>query len=148
MFVSGNTIEETTYPNPGLARNDASKESAINEETGEINWDCPCLKTALAPPCGDFFKEAFSCFVASKTEPKGKDCLEKFTVMQECFRANPHIYMNEDAEQSENSLIPSNEQQTIISYCINFKLKAQLCTIFNCLPFNQIHKGKEVLCHT
>lgn len=75
-----------------------SEQSAINEETGEINWDCPCLASALAPPCGEFFKEAFSCFVASKAEPKGSDCLKAFSAMQECFRAHPDIYMKPDDE--------------------------------------------------
>jgi len=75
-----------------------SGQSAINEETGEINWDCPCLASALAPPCGGFFKEAFSCFVASKAEPKGSDCLKAFSAMQECFRAHPDVYMKPDDE--------------------------------------------------
>lgn len=74
------------------------EQSAINEETGEINWDCPCLQAALAPPCGEFFREAFACFVASKTEPKGADCLEKFTAMQDCFRAHPEAYMKDVAD--------------------------------------------------
>lgn len=71
-------------------------QSAINEETGEINWDCPCLQGALEPPCGEFFRAAFSCFVASKAEPKGSDCLELFSAMQDCFRAHPEIYMKSD----------------------------------------------------
>lgn len=66
--------------------------SAVNPETGEINWDCPCLKSALEPPCGHTFKAAFSCFVSSKTEPKGIDCKELFKVMQECFQAHPEKY--------------------------------------------------------
>ena len=70
--------------------------SAIDEETGEINWDCPCLAGALEPPCGEFFRDAFTCFVASKTEPKGTDCLELFTRMQDCFRAHPDIYMKDE----------------------------------------------------
>ncbi len=77
---------------PG-GREEVQPASAINEETGEINWDCPCLKSALAPPCGEFFKEAFSCFAASKSEPKGADCLDKFSAMQDCFRAHPEVYM-------------------------------------------------------
>jgi intermembrane space import and assembly protein 40 len=72
---------------------DTKPQTAIDEETGEINWDCPCLQSALAPPCGEFFRDAFSCFVASKTEPKGSDCLEKFGAMQDCFRAHPEIYL-------------------------------------------------------
>lgn len=81
--------------------NNTEPETAINEETGEINWDCPCLKSALAPPCGDLFKEAFSCFVASKAEPKGSDCLEQFSRMQECFRAHPEVYMTDDDDDDD-----------------------------------------------
>jgi mitochondrial intermembrane space import and assembly protein 40 len=40
-------------------------QEAYNEETGEINWDCPCIAPMVKPPCGEVFKEAFSCFVHS-----------------------------------------------------------------------------------
>lgn len=80
-------------PLPEDTLSGSEPQGPINEETGEINWDCPCLQSALAPPCGEFFREAFSCFVASKTEPKGSDCLEKFAAMQDCFRAHPDIYL-------------------------------------------------------
>jgi hypothetical protein len=43
---------------------------AVNYETGEIDWDCPCLGNAAKGPCGTEFKEAFSCFVFSKAEEK------------------------------------------------------------------------------
>ncbi|PJF18711.1 hypothetical protein PSACC_01443 [Paramicrosporidium saccamoebae] len=85
-------------------------QSAINEETGEINWDCPCLQSALAPPCGEFFRDAFSCFVASQTEPKGSECLEKFAAMQDCFRANPEVYLKgaEEGEAHEDTMAQSS----------------------------------------
>lgn len=60
---------------------EASKEEAFNEETGEINWDCPCLGGMAHGPCGEDFKSAFSCFVYSKEEPKGSECLDKFKAM-------------------------------------------------------------------
>lgn len=56
----------------------ASQEGAFNEETGEINWDCPCLGGMAHGPCGGEFRAAFSCFVFSKAEPKGMDCIEDF----------------------------------------------------------------------
>lgn len=52
--------------------------AAFNPETGEINWDCPCLGGMAHGPCGEEFKAAFSCFVYSKEEPKGIECIEKF----------------------------------------------------------------------
>lgn len=57
---------------------EAGQEAAFNPETGEINWDCPCLGGMAHGPCGEEFKAAFSCFVYSEEEPKGIDCIEKF----------------------------------------------------------------------
>lgn len=72
----------------------------LDTNSGEINWDCPCLKSALEPPCGDVFKEAFSCFVKSKTDPKGLDCNVQFLAMQKCYAENEEIYKNR-AKQKE-----------------------------------------------
>ncbi|KAJ6625556.1 hypothetical protein B0H10DRAFT_2001877 [Mycena sp. CBHHK59/15] len=65
---------------------------AFNPETGEINWDCPCLGGMADGPCGPEFREAFSCFVYSEDEPKGINCVEKFQGMQTCFREHPEVY--------------------------------------------------------
>ena len=85
--------------------NSEGPSSAVNPETGEINWECPCLRSALEPPCGHTFKAAFACFVASKTEPKGIDCHELFKVMQECFQAHPEKYgsiLDDDEDESSD----------------------------------------------
>ena len=60
------------------AEDESGQAGAFNPETGEINWDCPCLGGMAHGPCGENFKEAFSCFVFSKEEPKGLDCIDKF----------------------------------------------------------------------
>ena len=55
-------------------------------------------------PCGSEFREAFSCFVFSKEEPKGMDCIDRFKGMQECFRQHPDIYgaeLDEDEADEE-----------------------------------------------
>jgi intermembrane space import and assembly protein 40 len=57
---------------------EADQQGAFNPETGEINWDCPCLGGMAHGPCGEEFKAAFSCFVYSSEEPKGVECIEKF----------------------------------------------------------------------
>lgn len=57
---------------------EADQQGAFNPETGEINWDCPCLGGMAHGTCGDQFKAAFSCFVYSDQEPKGMECIEKF----------------------------------------------------------------------
>jgi mitochondrial intermembrane space import and assembly protein 40 len=46
-------------------------------------------------PCGEQFRAAFSCFVFSKEEPKGVDCIENFKAMQNCFREHPDVYGSE-----------------------------------------------------
>jgi intermembrane space import and assembly protein 40 len=72
---------ETSAPEPGspeALEQEASSQGAFNPETGEINWDCPCLGGMANGPCGEDFKAAFSCFVYSTEEPKGMDCIEKF----------------------------------------------------------------------
>ncbi|BGP28265.1 mitochondrial intermembrane space import and assembly protein [Rhodotorula toruloides] len=79
----------------------ASQAAAFNPETGEINWDCPCLGGMAEGPCGEEFKAAFSCFIYSEAEPKGIDCVEKFRNMQECFRKHPDIYGDEDDDLHE-----------------------------------------------
>lgn len=63
---------------PEALEEEANQQGAFNPETGEINWDCPCLGGMAHGPCGEEFKSAFSCFVYSEVEPKGMDCIEKF----------------------------------------------------------------------
>lgn len=68
----------TTEPAFEETEEEASQEGAFNEETGEINWECPCLGGMAHGPCGEEFRAAFSCFVYSKDEPKGMDCIDNF----------------------------------------------------------------------
>ena len=63
---------------PQALEEEADQQGAFNPETGEINWDCPCLGGMAHGPCGEEFKTAFSCFVYSEADPKGMDCIEKF----------------------------------------------------------------------
>lgn len=80
-------------------------QGAYNPETGEINWDCPCLGGMADGPCGEEFKKAFSCFVYSTAEPKGMECIEAFQGMQDCFRKHPEVYAEQLADESEPSVI-------------------------------------------
>ncbi|PSS00680.1 hypothetical protein BD289DRAFT_465095 [Coniella lustricola] len=84
---------------PEQLEEEASQQGAFNPETGEINWDCPCLGGMAHGPCGEEFKAAFSCFVYSNVEPKGMDCIDKFQHMQDCFRQYPDIYAREIADE-------------------------------------------------
>ncbi|KAI5634727.1 CHCH domain-containing protein [Phthorimaea operculella] len=58
---------------------------------GSINWGCPCLGGMATGPCGTQFRDAFSCFHYSEADPKGSDCYEKFSVMQECMSNYPEL---------------------------------------------------------
>ncbi|KXX72939.1 Mitochondrial intermembrane space import and assembly protein 40 [Madurella mycetomatis] len=92
-------------PEPGspeALEQEATQQGAFDPETGEINWDCPCLGGMAHGPCGEEFKAAFSCFVYSKEEPKGMDCIDKFQHMQDCFRKYPEIYGSELADDDDD----------------------------------------------
>lgn len=91
---------------------EAEGEGAFNPVTGEINWDCPCLGGMAYGPCGPEFREAFSCFVYSKEEPKGMDCIDKFQGMQNCFKEHPEHYKGEieDEEAAEAGLALEKEE--------------------------------------
>ncbi|KAK5175528.1 Oxidoreductase [Saxophila tyrrhenica] len=84
--------ESTAQGSPEALEEEASQQGAFNEETGEINWDCPCLGGMAYGPCGEQFRSAFSCFVFSNADPKGVDCIENFKGMQNCFREHPDVY--------------------------------------------------------
>ncbi|KAM6502205.1 hypothetical protein JOM56_002182 [Amanita muscaria] len=92
------------------SESNGSNGGAFNPETGEINWDCPCLGGMAHGPCGLQFREAFSCFVFSEAEPKGMDCVEKFQAMQDCFRAHPEVYADEIADDEEENTPASSEE--------------------------------------
>ncbi|EMR70181.1 putative mitochondrial intermembrane space protein mia40 protein [Eutypa lata UCREL1] len=98
---TGATTTTAAEGSPEALEEEAGQQGAFNPETGEINWDCPCLGGMAHGPCGEEFKAAFSCFVYSNEEPKGMDCIDKFQHMQDCFRLHPEVYgeeLNDDEE--------------------------------------------------
>lgn len=89
------------------------EESAFDERTGEINWDCPCLGGMADGPCGEEFKQAFSCFVFSEAEPKGIDCIDQFKHMQDCFRRHPEVYAEEiEADEAAAAEVATSDSST------------------------------------
>lgn len=93
VITEPRSIEETDAASPDdEGATTSGGDGAFNPETGEINWDCPCLGGMAHGPCGLQFREAFSCFVFSEAEPKGMECIEKFKAMQDCFREHPDVY--------------------------------------------------------
>lgn len=103
--------EQVVAGGPGALEEEADQQGAFNEETGEINWDCPCLGGMAHGPCGEQFKAAFSCFVYSKEEPKGVDCIEHFKTMQNCFREHPEIYGSELDEEEVDAQIEAEGKE-------------------------------------
>ncbi|KAG7098681.1 hypothetical protein E1B28_000595 [Marasmius oreades] len=102
----------------GKSEGEGSTEAggAFNPVTGEINWDCPCLGGMAYGPCGQEFREAFSCFVFSEEEPKGINCVEMFKAMQTCFRQHPEHYadeiMDDEDEEPPNSSPDTSDTKT------------------------------------
>lgn len=80
--TEGDSASSSTPPppagSPEALEAEAGQQGAFNPETGEINWDCPCLGGMADGPCGEDFKAAFSCFVYSNEDPKGIECIDKF----------------------------------------------------------------------
>ena len=114
--VSGQpgTMTDTASPGAAELEEEAESEGAFNPETGEINWDCPCLGGMAHGPCGPQFREAFSCFVFSTEEPKGMDCIEKFQGMRDCFQEHPDVYKDElmDDEEIDRELEAEKQDLT------------------------------------
>jgi len=103
------TEEDATKPStvelPDTKPADAPQ--GLITESGEINWECPCLGGMAVGPCGVEFREAFSCFHYSKEEPKGVECMEAFSAMQDCMKDYPELYAKENeasADMSETNL--------------------------------------------
>ncbi|XP_026872394.2 mitochondrial intermembrane space import and assembly protein 40 [Electrophorus electricus] len=80
--------------------NDPYEDHGLILPSGEINWNCPCLGGMASGPCGQQFKEAFSCFHYSTEEVKGSECIEHFRGMQECMQKYPELYPQEDENES------------------------------------------------
>lgn len=99
----------------GALEEEAEQQGAFNPETGEINWDCPCLGGMAHGPCGDEFKAAFSCFVYSTEETKGIDCIDKFKGMQNCFREYPEIYGAElEPDEEDEGTTVDHDQPALL----------------------------------
>jgi intermembrane space import and assembly protein 40 len=90
---------------PEALEHEATQQGAFDPETGEINWDCPCLGGMAHGPCGEEFKAAFSCFVYSKEEPKGMDCIEKFQCVSPSLKSEQQGDLT-DSAQAHAGLLP------------------------------------------
>ncbi|XP_011270366.1 hypothetical protein, variant [Capsaspora owczarzaki ATCC 30864] len=95
--------EEAAQPKEAIQPDNGDFRQAVGPN-GEIDWDCPCIKPMTEGPCGLEFKDAFSCFVKSKEEIKGSDCIEAFRLMQTCMASHPEEYGgNKDADAEDEA---------------------------------------------
>ncbi|EXJ83256.1 hypothetical protein A1O1_06875 [Capronia coronata CBS 617.96] len=113
--VAAQEQEPLSTGSAGELEEEAANEGAFNPETGEINWDCPCLGGMAHGPCGPEFREAFSCFVFSTEEPKGMDCIDKFQNMQQCFQRYPEVYKGELEDDEELDAGLEAEKQELVN---------------------------------
>ncbi|XP_057296651.1 mitochondrial intermembrane space import and assembly protein 40-B-like [Hydractinia symbiolongicarpus] len=103
IFVTKDDHQQGSPQSNPLLPDNGDGTVGLIKENGEINWNCPCLQGMADGPCGESFKDAFSCFHYSEAEPKGADCLEQFKSMQECFVKYPEIYgsLDDDLDKKE-----------------------------------------------
>lgn len=71
---------------------------------------CPCLDDLKEGPCGPSFIAAFSCFLKSRANEKGSDCVASFQAMQQCMVKHPQAFAeyvqakDADSEQKANAI--------------------------------------------
>lgn len=64
---------------------------AIDPITNIINWECDCMGNNPTGPCGEFFKNAFKCFVENPNNPELWEPL--MAIVQKCQEEYKHIYI-------------------------------------------------------
>ncbi|KAF3396503.1 Mitochondrial intermembrane space import and assembly protein 40 [Penicillium rolfsii] len=121
-------------PQIGIDSEEPPESAAFNPETGEINWDCPCLGGMAHGPCGEEFRAAFSCFVYSNEEPKGIECIEKFKGMQDCFRQHPDVYGAELEDDEPEADAPASVPAAEGAAAAPADVQAQLAEGDNLIP--------------
>ncbi|KAJ3637775.1 hypothetical protein MTP99_001207 [Tenebrio molitor] len=79
---------------------------------GDINWNCPCLGGMATGPCGVEFRNAFSCFHYSESEPKGSDCYDLFKTMQNCMQKYPTLYNKDLADDDDFGTLDTDKKES------------------------------------
>eukprot|EP00038_Savillea_parva_P006667 m.165123 g.165123 ORF g.165123 m.165123 type:complete len:131 (+) comp12517_c0_seq1:83-475(+) len=98
---------EAGYASDASGAEEDERMGAVGPD-GEIDWDCPCLEGMTKGPCAETFKSAFACFVHSKAEPKGEDCLMEMRAMHDCIMAHPEHFDTDDDEAEEGDDAANN----------------------------------------
>ena len=89
--------------NPMTGESGSKLPDPDNTEEIEEALNCPCIDGMKEGPCGDTFVAAYRCFLESKAEERGSDCLDQFQGMQACFVEHADYYekKDEDAKAAE-----------------------------------------------
>ena len=62
MFVAEEDLGKPEVVGSLVEEEEEDDEYGAILPNGEINWDCPCLGGMPHGPCGQEFRDAFSCF--------------------------------------------------------------------------------------
>jgi mitochondrial intermembrane space import and assembly protein 40 len=108
-------VEPGEFPDAAPAAKDLTDESVrrtmTREEEIEEALACPCIDAMRDGPCGDDFISAYRCFLQSDTEPKGMDCVERFSSMQTCMGEHPEHYLDDGPEEGEGAAAFSGKDE-------------------------------------
>lgn len=82
------------------------------DEKAQRALECPCIAHLRAGPCGNQFSDAFLCFLKSKAEEKGSDCVSPFVALQSCIKANPNAFSKDVLEEDDDDVKKQDEVKT------------------------------------
>eukprot|EP00897_Mesotaenium_endlicherianum_P005477 jgi/Mesen1/4958/ME000248S04240 len=78
------------------------EEELDDDERARRALACPCVAELRDGPCGESFVEAFTCYIKSKADEKGSDCIKPFLAMQTCIQAHPEAFnFDEEGDDEE-----------------------------------------------
>ena len=96
--------------NPMTGESDSKLPDPDDKEEIEEALNCPCIDGMKEGPCGDAFVVAYRCFLESKAEERGSDCLEQFQGMQACFVEHADYYEKKNADANAAAAAAEEEE--------------------------------------
>ena len=76
-------------------------------------------------PCGDVFVAAYRCFLESKAEERGSDCLDQFQAMQACFVENADCASSPPGSLASNHTPSCRTARAGARHCTGCSLPAE-----------------------
>jgi intermembrane space import and assembly protein 40 len=99
---SATASAQAPQPDP-IAGGDSTLPDPDDEKSIEEALNCPCIDGMKEGPCGEVFVSAYRCFLESKAEERGSDCLDQFQGMQACFVEHADYYTKDDGEEEKTN---------------------------------------------